>query len=477
MHDIQKRVIETRNKELDQKSLDIDKAIGGAQMFKAVKDLNRKPFENPKVFDANKKFIASPNGIAKVIGNHFENKFYDGSKRNIDSFEGNPRPLNKEISEEEVTKSLKRLNNSRATGTLIALPKPGKEKGPTKNLRPVILLNTIRKCLSLITLDRITSKVDAFLPQSQSGFRKGRSTSDIVFTHRWLIAKAQKEKTNIYITVKVAKEQPIFQTNIGTPQGDSLSPVLFTVYLESALRGIRTIIQTEIPQEISYADDVDFLSLNSKHNVNKLERHLSTFNLNVNKEKTEHTIVRREKEDIQEQWRNTKKVGSLLGDRQDIIRRKQLARVAMTKLNSMWLRKDKIKLKIRIKLYNSLVKSILLYNSETWGLTKEEAHKLDTFHRQQLRKIIGIRFPDRISNINLYRRTGTKPISLEIVDARWRLLGHILRQDPCTPANTAISYYFSNTTNIKFRGRPRTTLPITLSNDLLILYKHNTDIK
>ncbi|XP_071948710.1 uncharacterized protein [Antedon mediterranea] len=149
----------------------------------------------------------------------------------------------------------------------------------------------------------------------------------------------------------------------------------------------------------------------------------------------------------------------------------------MTKLNLMWLRKDKIKLKIRIKLYNSLVKSILLYNSETWGLTKEEAHKLDTFHRQQLRKIIGIRFPDRISNINLYRRTGTKPISLEIVDARWRLLGHLLRQDPCTPANTAISYYFSNTTNIKFRGRPRTTLPITLSNDLLTLYKHNTDIK
>ena len=96
--------------------MDIDKAIGGAQMFKAVKELNRKPFENPKVFDANKKFITSPNGIAKVIGNHFENKFNDGSKNNIDSFDRNPRPLNKEISVDEVNKCLKRLNNNRATG-------------------------------------------------------------------------------------------------------------------------------------------------------------------------------------------------------------------------------------------------------------------------------------------------------------------------------------------------------------------------
>ncbi|GFS11343.1 hypothetical protein ElyMa_006669300 [Elysia marginata] len=31
-----------------------------------------------------------------------------------------------------------------------------------------------------------------------------------------------------------------FMSNVGTPQGDSLSPVLFTIYLENALREIRT---------------------------------------------------------------------------------------------------------------------------------------------------------------------------------------------------------------------------------------------
>ena len=40
-------------------------------------------------------------------------------------------------------------------GDMITPPKPGKPKGPVKNLRPLTLLNTIRKALSLITLERI----------------------------------------------------------------------------------------------------------------------------------------------------------------------------------------------------------------------------------------------------------------------------------------------------------------------------------
>ena len=35
------------------------------------------------------------------------------------------------------------------------IPKPGKPEGPRKNLRPINLLNVIRKVLSRITLNRI----------------------------------------------------------------------------------------------------------------------------------------------------------------------------------------------------------------------------------------------------------------------------------------------------------------------------------
>ena len=45
-------------------------------------------------------------------------------------------------------------------GLLIPLPKPGKPSGPLAHLRPVVLLNVICKCMSLVTLARIAPKVD-----------------------------------------------------------------------------------------------------------------------------------------------------------------------------------------------------------------------------------------------------------------------------------------------------------------------------
>ena len=43
-------------------------------------------------------------------------------------------------------------------GILIPLQKQGKEKGLIENIRPIILLNTIRKILAIIMLKRILNK-------------------------------------------------------------------------------------------------------------------------------------------------------------------------------------------------------------------------------------------------------------------------------------------------------------------------------
>ena len=85
-------------------------------------------------------------------------------------------------------------------GLLAPLQKPGKTRGPVINLRPVILLPIIRKILSNVVLSRIKPKVDEYLSLSQSAYREKRSTDDIVWAYRWIIAKAQKEKEKIYIT-------------------------------------------------------------------------------------------------------------------------------------------------------------------------------------------------------------------------------------------------------------------------------------
>ena len=63
------------------------------------------------------------------------------------------------------------------------------------------------------------------------------------------------------------KEKP-FESNKGSPQGDSVSLVLFSIYLENALNEVRTILprptsdfEKTLLIEIAYADDVDFIGL------------------------------------------------------------------------------------------------------------------------------------------------------------------------------------------------------------------------
>ncbi|GFS24746.1 very-long-chain enoyl-CoA reductase [Elysia marginata] len=78
---------------------------------------------------------------------------------------------------------------------LFSLQRPGKAKGPVTNLRPI----TLRKVLSLIVLNRTKHDINEYLSPSQSGFREWRSTSDIVWSHRWLVSKTYAEN-RLFIT-------------------------------------------------------------------------------------------------------------------------------------------------------------------------------------------------------------------------------------------------------------------------------------
>ena len=545
INQIHKQIKNNRNKDLDRIANEINCLPDHTKVFKATKLINKKRNENLQIKTNDGKFITNPNEIQTSIHDYFKQKFRDENTPDLNPFIGNPKSLKNPISEAEVRFALKRLNNNRAcgedglpgellkygteaiagtiaiilndifsshtdikinNGNIITLQKPGKPKGPVANLRPVTLLNTIRKTLSLIVLERTRENIDRFLAPSQSGFRKGRSTADIVWAHKWIISKALQQdvkifitgidmssafdtikrhtlltilsdileedelriiryllsKTNLSINVKGATEDKTFLSNIGTPQGDSLSPVLFNVYLENALRHARPPTSLEFPAELSYADDVDFVSLTSFMDVDYVQKQLSNFNLNVNTSKTEFTLIER---NGNSSWKHIKKLGSLLGDKEDIIRRKQLSNAALFKLKEIWSREAKIKSEIRINIYRALVKSILLYNSSTWALTKEDETKLDTFHRKQLRMINNIKYPTIISNKSLYLKTKEIPLSLTILESRWRLFGHILRQPRNTPGNQAMLTFFKTDGKI-FNGRPKTSLVTTLKQDL-----------
>ena len=188
--------------------------------------------------------------------------------------------------------------------------------------------------------------------------------------------------TSMELRINGTKERPKFGTNIGTPQGDGLSGMLFNIYFEDALRHVRQLLEEgsnktedhtyavdDKPKEFVYADDSDFLSLEKNDDsVQKIEETLKVYNLTVNVDKTEKIVIKRG-ERLEEFWRKSKKLGSFLGDEEDILRRKTLARNALREIENVWVRKTKISLRKRLHLYNSLVKPILLYNCETWALS------------------------------------------------------------------------------------------------------------
>ncbi|GFS26573.1 hypothetical protein ElyMa_007058500 [Elysia marginata] len=90
---------------------------------------------------------------------------------------------------------------------------------------------------------------------------------------------------------------------------------------------------------------------------------------------------------------------------------------------------------------------------------------------RQLRTILNLKYPTVVKNNALYQKTGETPISLTILEARWRLFGHILRPAINTAPNVAITKYFK-TEGSKQRGRPKTSIVTTLRRDLK---SHNND--
>ncbi|GFS26260.1 hypothetical protein ElyMa_001712000 [Elysia marginata] len=75
----------------------IDNANNDDAMFSAVKALNPKTFENPKVEDSEGKLITNLNDILLTVADHFKNKLRDESLTDIKPFQGKPRPLNKPL--------------------------------------------------------------------------------------------------------------------------------------------------------------------------------------------------------------------------------------------------------------------------------------------------------------------------------------------------------------------------------------------
>jgi len=91
----------------------------------------------------------------------------------------------------------------------------------------------------------------------------------------------------------------------------------------------------------------------------------------------------------------------------------------------IWKAKD-ISKSTKVLLYQSMVQSIVLYNSETWTIKEDQKRKLKTFEMAVLRKICGITRRDRRRNVDILKELQMEKDVNEVLQTR-RLtyFGHV----------------------------------------------------
>ena len=127
------------------------------------------------------------------------------------------------------------------------------------------------------------------------------------------------------------------------------------------------------------------------------------------------------------------------------------ARTAFTLLRNIW-KSPQLLTKTKLRFFNSNVKAVLLYGSETWRTTKTVMKKVQTFINSCLRKILRIHWPETISNKELWQRTGQLAAEEEIKRRKWRWIGHTLRKTSSSITRQALTW---NPQGRRKRGRPR----------------------
>ncbi|XP_060559944.1 uncharacterized protein LOC132719985, partial [Ruditapes philippinarum] len=85
-------------------------------------------------------------------------------------------------------------------------------------------------------------------------------------------------------------------------------------------------------------------------------------------------------------------------------------------------------------------------------MTKASIQRVQTFQNTCLRRILKIRWPEKISNEDLWRRTCQQPLDVLTRQRKWRWIGHTLRKPPTSITRQALLW---NPQGKRKRGRPK----------------------
>jgi hypothetical protein len=206
-------------------------------------------------------------------------------------------------------------------------------------------------------------------------------------------------------------------------QGDALSPLLFNIALEYAIRRVQVnqddlkLIGTH--QVLAYTDDVNILVggiHNPKGNAEALVAATREIGLEVSADKTKYMVMSRERNATRnhsvridnstfERVEEFKYMGTNLTNQNSIqeeIKSSFRSGNACYYLVQSLLSSRLLSQNLKTKIYRTIILPVVLYGCEAWSLTAREERELRLFENMVLRRIFGPRRDEVRGNVGHY---------------------------------------------------------------------------
>ena len=358
--------------------------------------------------------------------------------------------------------------------------------------RTISLITHTSKILLQVIKRRITPLIERKLSENQLGFRRGRGTRDGIFQVRQLGERMIKRNRKLYVAfidyakafdrvqhqklIEIMKRAGIpelevrlianlywgqtavvkigsdisesFTVKKGVRQGCILSPILFNLYtdymIEEAfddLEGCR--VNGENLTNIRYADDT-ILVAESVDKLRQLLQSLSSkcseYGMSLNQNKTKVMVLDGEDANeniniavqgsILEQIEGYSYLGSWI-DRRGKCDKEVKRRIGNAKtvfLSRKEIFQSSISRSTKKRLIDCYVFSVLTYGCEAWTITKDISKKIDALEMWMYRRLLGITYRDRVTNVEVLRRMDCNLSFVErIAKRKMRYAGHVMR--------------------------------------------------
>src|SRR6218665_354148 len=132
------------------------------------------------------------------------------------------------------------------------------------------------------------------------------------------------------------------------------------------------------------------------------------------------------------------------------------ANAVFGRLEKMW-KSNGCSIDTKVRLYESIVLSTLLYGAETWPVTLANGRRLEAAHHRWLMRILHVTWVDKIPHKTIRERTRQEELGCIIRRKRLTWLGHVAIMNMNRKAKQVMSWTPGRKSGI---GKPRKNWPV-----------------